>query len=135
MLSRMTGEITSVSHGPSARVPKDDAALPRCRLAKPQSDTPAAEKKIDFCHRAGDRRQPWSRPRPNPGPDLDSRPPLQTSTPDLDSRPGPDPGHTQGQTQDQTQDQDDLRARHTQQLDRPGFDPLQRTPHLPSSLA
>jgi len=47
----MTAEFTSVSHGPSATLPKDDAALPMCRLAKPQSDTPAGEKKIDFCHR------------------------------------------------------------------------------------
>ena|SRR5262245_41607330 len=61
MLSRMTAEFTSVSHGPSATLPKDDAALPMCRLAKPQSDTLAGEKKIDFCHRerAGrDRRPP-----------------------------------------------------------------------------
>src|SRR5262245_56579709 len=51
MLSRMTAEFTSVSHGPSATLPKDDAALPMCRFAKPQSDTPAGGKKIDFCHR------------------------------------------------------------------------------------
>src|SRR6516165_2557154 len=62
MLSRMTAEFTSVSHGPSARVPKN-AALATCRLAKAQSDTPAAEKKIEFCHHRHPGRDPWP-PRP-----------------------------------------------------------------------
>src|SRR5215831_3091053 len=33
------------------RSPRTTRLFPMCRLAKPQSDTPAREKKIDFCHR------------------------------------------------------------------------------------
>ena len=62
MLSRMTAEFTSVSHGPSARVPKN-AALATCRLAKAQSDTPTGEKKIEFCYRGRAGGDLWP-PRP-----------------------------------------------------------------------
>jgi hypothetical protein len=62
MLSRMTAEFTSLSHGPSARVPKN-AALATCRLAKAQSDTPTGEKKIEFCYRGRAGGDLWP-PRP-----------------------------------------------------------------------
>src|SRR5262245_48515137 len=53
MLWRMIAEFTSVasSHGPSAILPNDGAALLKCRFEKMQSDTPDGGKKIDFCHR------------------------------------------------------------------------------------